>query len=156
MQVREGMASAPARSLAINTPTTQRRPPLPWNDPPAHSCPARLCVCHNPSPDVRLWDARGQKKVDGKDWEVTCVSMGNPHAVVFVPDVDALDLPALGPQFETHPSFPAKINTEFVQVTGRGGGNTSAVVQHIPTPCRLITLACTPTFPAAHVVFPGV
>lgn len=42
--------------------------------------------------------------------------MGNPHAVVFVPDVDALDLPALGPQFETHPSFPAKINTEFVQV----------------------------------------
>lgn len=44
------------------------------------------------------------------------MSMGNPHAVVFVPDVDALDLPALGPQFETHPSFPAKINTEFVQV----------------------------------------
>ncbi|CAN0573954.1 unnamed protein product, partial [Ectocarpus sp. 12 AP-2014] len=55
-------------------------------------------------------------KVDGKDWEVTCVSMGNPHAVVFVPDVDALDLPNIGPQFETHPSFPAKINTEFVQV----------------------------------------
>lgn len=55
-------------------------------------------------------------KVDGKDWEVTCVSMGNPHAVVFVPDVDALDLPVVGPQFETHPSFPAKINTEFVQV----------------------------------------
>ena len=44
------------------------------------------------------------------------MSMGNPHAVVFVPDVAALDLPTLGPQFETHPSFPAKINTEFVQV----------------------------------------
>lgn len=54
--------------------------------------------------------------MDGKEWEVTCVSMGNPHAIVFVPDVAALDLPALGPQFETHPSFPAKINTEFVQV----------------------------------------
>lgn len=56
----------------------------------------------------------------GKDWEVTCVSMGNPHAIVFVPDVDALDLPTIGPQFETHPSFPAKINTEFVQVLNRG------------------------------------
>lgn len=55
------------------------------------------------------------------------MSMGNPHAVVFVPDVDALDLPSLGPQFETHPSFPAKINTEFVQVT-REEGNTSADV----------------------------
>lgn len=55
-------------------------------------------------------------QVGGKDWEVTCVSMGNPHAVVLVPDVDALDLPAIGPQFETHPAFPAKINTEFVQV----------------------------------------
>lgn len=44
------------------------------------------------------------------------MSMGNPHAIVFVPDVDALDLPTIGPQFETHPSFPAKINTEFVQV----------------------------------------
>ncbi|CAN0049445.1 unnamed protein product [Ectocarpus fasciculatus] len=59
-------------------------------------------------------------KVDGKDWEVTCVSMGNPHAVVFVPDVAALDLPTIGPKFETHPSFPAKINTEFVQVLNRG------------------------------------
>lgn len=50
------------------------------------------------------------------DWEVTCVSMGNPHAVLFVPDLEGLDLPTVGPQFETHPSFPAKINTEFVQV----------------------------------------
>lgn len=54
--------------------------------------------------------------VAGQEWEVTCVSMGNPHAIVFVDDVDALDLEAVGPQFETHEAFPAKTNTEFVQV----------------------------------------
>mmetsp|Transcript_36966 Transcript_36966/g.115787 ORF Transcript_36966/g.115787 Transcript_36966/m.115787 type:complete len:315 (-) Transcript_36966:262-1206(-) len=52
----------------------------------------------------------------GKDWKVTCISMGNPHCITFVDDVDALDLAAVGPQFETHPAFPARINTEFVQV----------------------------------------
>merc|ERR1719353_699861 len=54
--------------------------------------------------------------VAGREWEVTCVSMGNPHAIVFVDDVDALDLEAVGPKFETHEAFPAKTNTEFVQV----------------------------------------
>lgn len=44
------------------------------------------------------------------------MSMGNPHAVVFVEDVDAVDLVAVGPHFENHPSFPSRINTEFVQV----------------------------------------
>lgn len=53
------------------------------------------------------------------------MSMGNPHAVVFVEDVAALDLPTLGPQFETHPSFPAKINTEFVQVCENGRDSAS-------------------------------
>jgi len=54
--------------------------------------------------------------VDGREWSVTCVSMGNPHAIVFVDDVDALDLASVGPPFEVHPAFPAKTNTEFVQV----------------------------------------
>ena len=54
--------------------------------------------------------------VGGKEWEVTCVSMGNPHAIVFVDDVDALDLAAIGPLFEVDAAFPAKTNTEFVQV----------------------------------------
>lgn len=44
--------------------------------------------------------------------------MGNPHAVVFVDDVAAVDLSAVGPQFENHSAFPARINTEFVQVGG--------------------------------------
>ncbi len=54
--------------------------------------------------------------VAGREWTVTCVSMGNPHAVVFVDDVDALDLATVGPPFETAAVFPAKTNTEFVQV----------------------------------------
>ena len=54
--------------------------------------------------------------VAGREWKVTCVSMGNPHAIVFVDDVDALDLAEVGPPFETDPVFPAKTNTEFVQV----------------------------------------
>lgn len=48
--------------------------------------------------------------------QVTTVSMGNPHAVIFVPFLDAVDLNTLGPKFETHPAFPKKTNTEFVQV----------------------------------------
>ncbi|MBF2026533.1 MAG: diaminopimelate epimerase [Oscillatoriales cyanobacterium C42_A2020_001] len=49
-------------------------------------------------------------------WKVTCVSMGNPHCITFVEDVATIPLEVLGPQFETHPSFPKKINTEFIQV----------------------------------------
>ena len=64
--------------------------------------------------DGRVIDA--PLSVAGQDWAVTCVSMGNPHAVVFVDDVDALDLYGVGPKFETDPVFPAKTNTEFVQV----------------------------------------
>lgn len=54
--------------------------------------------------------------VAGQEWKVTCVGMGNPHAVVFVDDLDALDLATVGPAFETDAVFPAKTNTEFVQV----------------------------------------
>ena len=56
----------------------------------------------------------------GRTWRTTCLSMGNPHAVVFVPDVDALPLERLGPAFEHHPRFPRRINAEFVQVLDRG------------------------------------
>ena len=58
--------------------------------------------------------------VDGKEWKITCVSMGNPHAVVFVDDVDSLDLPVVGPAFEHHPWFPSRTNTEFVQLMDAG------------------------------------
>jgi diaminopimelate epimerase len=54
--------------------------------------------------------------VDGTPWSVTCVSMGNPHCITFVEDVDALPLETLGPKFEHHDVFPQRINTEFIQV----------------------------------------
>ncbi|TAD79573.1 MAG: diaminopimelate epimerase [Oscillatoriales cyanobacterium] len=54
--------------------------------------------------------------VAGHDWSVTAVSMGNPHCITFVEDVAAIDLSAIGPQFEHHPAFPQRTNTEFVEV----------------------------------------
>lgn len=57
--------------------------------------------------------------VGGKEWRMTCVSMGNPHAVVFVPDVAGLAIEQYGPSFEHHERFPRRINTEFVQIHSR-------------------------------------
>ncbi|MBV9852679.1 MAG: diaminopimelate epimerase [Armatimonadetes bacterium] len=51
---------------------------------------------------------------------VTCVSMGNPHAVVFVDDVKAYPVAAIGPQVEYHPAFPRRTNTEFIRVRSAG------------------------------------
>ena len=58
-------------------------------------------------------------EIDGKEWRITCVSMGNPHAVVFVDDTDSLKLEQIGPLFEKHPLFPEQVNTEFVHVIDR-------------------------------------
>jgi diaminopimelate epimerase len=55
----------------------------------------------------------------GASWQVTCVSMGNPHCITFVPDVAAIPLEAIGPQFEHHPTFPQRTNTEFIEVVRR-------------------------------------
>jgi diaminopimelate epimerase len=55
-------------------------------------------------------------EVAGQSWQVTCVSMGNPHCITVVDDVDAIALEQIGPQFEHHPVFPKRINAEFVQV----------------------------------------
>jgi len=55
----------------------------------------------------------------GKSWQVTCVSMGNPHCITFVDDVAAIPLEAIGPQFEHHPAFPQRTNTEFIEVVSR-------------------------------------
>ncbi len=72
----------------------------------------------------------------GMDVRFTGVSMGNPHAVIFLPDVDALDLAAIGPAFEHHPFFPDRVNTEFIRILDdhtlkmrvweRGSGETLA------------------------------
>jgi len=57
--------------------------------------------------------------VGDKEWKMTCVSMGNPHAVVFVDDVKGFPLEIYGPLFENHERFPKRINTEFVKVVSR-------------------------------------
>jgi len=57
--------------------------------------------------------------VDGKKYNMTCISMGNPHSVIFVNDVKGLDLVSMGPSFENHPYFPERTNTEFVRVIDR-------------------------------------
>ena len=58
--------------------------------------------------------------VDGKEYRMTCVSMGNPHAVVYVDcDVKELPLEEIGPGFEHHERFPKRVNTEFVRVLDR-------------------------------------
>ena len=59
-------------------------------------------------------------EVQGNTYHVTCVSMGNPHAVVFVDSVDALKLEEIGPYFENHPIFPNRVNTEFVELLSDG------------------------------------
>ena len=54
--------------------------------------------------------------VDGKEVFITAVSMGNPHAVTYVDDVDSLELEKIGPSFENHPLFPERVNTEFIKI----------------------------------------
>ena len=74
--------------------------------------------------------------VDGINWCGTAVSMGNPHFVIFVPDINKVDISTIGPKIEKHPAFPQKTNVEFVQkidehtlrmrVWERGAGITQA------------------------------
>lgn len=65
------------------------------------------------------FDQIGSLEVDGRRLEVTSLSLGNPHCVVFVRDLDAIDVHALGPKIERHPAFPARTNVQFAQVVGR-------------------------------------
>ncbi len=86
--------------------------------------------------------------VKGKSYRMTCVSMGNPHAVVFMDDVDHLAIEEIGPYFENHERFPNRTNTEFVQVIDdshvkmrvweRGTGETLAC----GTGCCATAVAC--------------
>jgi diaminopimelate epimerase len=58
--------------------------------------------------------------VGDQTYRITCVSMGNPHCVLFCDEVETLPLAELGPRFEHHPFFPQRVNTEFIQVLSRG------------------------------------
>ncbi|MBR8828270.1 MAG: diaminopimelate epimerase [Gomphosphaeria aponina SAG 52.96 = DSM 107014] len=69
--------------------------------------------------------ASGQKVIDQlltigeKSWLVTCVSMGNPHCIIFVDDVGAIPLENIGPMIEHHQVFPQRTNTEFIEVVSK-------------------------------------
>ncbi len=86
--------------------------------------------------------------VQGKEYKMTCVSMGNPHAVIFLEDVTNLAIEQIGPYFEKHERFPKRINTEFVKVLDkktvqmrvweRGTGETLAC----GTGCCATVVAC--------------
>lgn len=75
-------------------------------------------------------------EVDGKEYKITCVSMGNPHAIVYMDDIKDLELEKIGPSFENHKLFTDRINTEFIEVIDshtlnmrvweRGSGETFA------------------------------
>lgn len=54
-----------------------------------------------------------------RDWNITCVSMGNPHCVTFVDDTDSFPIEEIGPRFENSPIFPRRVNAEFVQIVDR-------------------------------------
>ncbi|MBD5462397.1 MAG: diaminopimelate epimerase [Lachnospiraceae bacterium] len=87
-------------------------------------------------------------EVEDKIYEMTCVSMGNPHAVIFMDEVSSLPLEKIGPFFENHVRFPKRINTEFVKVLDeenvemrvweRGTGETLAC----GTGACAVTVAC--------------
>ena len=57
--------------------------------------------------------------IDNKEYKITCVSMGNPHAITFIDDTDSLDIESIGPKFEKNEIFPDRINTEFIQIVDR-------------------------------------
>lgn len=87
--------------------------------------------------------------VDGREYMVTAVSMGNPHCVTFVDDVDSIEIEKIGPRFEHHPAFPDRVNTEFVRVIDghtlqmrvweRGSGETLACGTGA---CATVVAAC--------------
>ena len=70
-------------------------------------------------PEFTAEPEQGSVRVDGTDYTATCLSIGNPHCVIFTDRIDGIDLKYLGPKFEHHELFPERINTEFVRVVNR-------------------------------------
>ena len=104
--------------------------------------------------------------VNGKTWKVTCINVGNPHCVTVVPAVDGLKLEEIGPDFEHHPNFPERINTEFVEVLDpthlkmrvweRGSGETWACgTGTCATVAALTELGLCPAGEDVHVALRG-
>ena len=80
--------------------------------------PEKIPVAVEESPVINV-----PVEVKGKTYHMTCVSMGNPHAIIFMDNVKELDIAAIGPYFENHTVFPKRTNTEFVEVLDRNTVN---------------------------------
>ena len=70
-------------------------------------------------------------EVDGTGYEFTGISMGNPHAVLFMDEIDSLELETIGPKFEFHKRFPDRTNTEFVKVIENRQGIKISAIEEI-------------------------
>ena len=98
--------------------------------------PAKIPVSLPADENGRIVDRK--VTIGGKDYNITCVSMGNPHAVVFMKNIDNIEIEKTGPLFENDPIFPERVNTEFIKVIDdhtlkmrvweRGSGETWACV----------------------------
>ena len=75
--------------------------------------------CGNPASSAGDQVVNAPLLVNGQEYRMTCVSMGNPHAIIFTDHVAELNLEAIGPDFENHACFPKRTNTEFVEVLDR-------------------------------------
>jgi len=108
-----------------------------------HVCRVRVCMgapeltaSKIPVVSDHTWAVDEPIKIAGTQMKMTCVSIGNPHAVVVYPALDALDIETLGPLFERHPRFPERTNVEFIEIIDkntvrmrvweRGSGETLA------------------------------
>lgn len=78
---------------------------------------AKLIPAISPNGNSKIIDE--EIDVEGVNYKVTCVSMGNPHCITFVENTKVLDLEKIGPGFEYHKMFPDRVNTEFIQVLSR-------------------------------------
>lgn len=129
---------------------------------PAAFAPAEIPAAVEGLPEVIDYPL----EVGGREYRITCVSMGNPHCVVFCRNLDTLPLDKIGPLFERHPLFPERINTEFVEVIDRrtvrmrvwerGSGETMAcgtgacASAVAAVPARLLRQGCGHHRPAAR------
>ena len=66
--------------------------------------------------EIPVKSDKERNKIADSDYNITCVSMGNPHCVVYMDEIDNLDLEKLGPKFENDSIFPERVNTEFIKV----------------------------------------
>jgi diaminopimelate epimerase len=118
---------APSDEIRLDTPNgVTLAKLLPSDDPSRGDVQVEMGRPGLRREQIPMVGAKGERvvdeplSVDGTEFRVTCVSMGNPHCVIFVEDPEAVDLATLGPAIEHHPAFPERTNVHFVGVSNPG------------------------------------